>query len=142
MVQNTKPVLFIKGWINRSDYSWNPEPCYWFSTERAQSDESIGICEHTLSFQVPLTEDEIIQARVEGIKSKLAENRTRFIREQAELDDKLANLLCLPSPKAVSPDSEGGAEVEEEPRHVVNPACEDVTEVPNDGFAPNETSFG
>lgn len=130
MVQNTKPTLFIKGWINRSDYSWSPEPHYWFSSAKASSDESICVCEHTIAFQVPLTEDEIIQARVGAMKAEQAKQLTRYLSDKQALDDKIANLLCLPSPKAVSPDSEGGAEVE------------DIFEVPNDGFAPDETSFG
>lgn len=121
----------IPGWIHQIvDTSPDNPPKFLFFNFKANSDTCVALAEYTLETEINTSRDDMIQAAVGAIKTRQAELLEHYLGEKQQLDDKLNKLLALPSPKAFSADSVGGAEDDTSP------------EPHNDGFAPNETSFG
>jgi hypothetical protein len=121
----------IAGWIHQY-VSTDPDatPNFSFWTWKSTSEDWIPVAEHTVEVEVHSDPDALIQAAVASLKGQQDKALAEYIKTRDEISDRLSKLLALPSPKAFSADSVGGAEVDEFP------------EPPNDGFSPDETSFG
>lgn len=121
----------IPGWIHQL-VDTNPDnpPSFLFFNFKSNSDTCVALTEYTIETEINTSRDDMIQAAVGAIQKLQAELLDQYLDEKQRLDDKLNKLLALPSPKAFSADSVGGAEDDTFP------------EPHNDGFAPDETSFG
>ena len=110
MTKQLTPVK-ISGWIHQH-VSSDPDaaPGFAFWTWRSTSDDWIPLCEYTLETEVQTSHDELIQAAVKILDMEATVALEKYRERMDEINERRATLLALPSPKAFSADSVGGAE--------------------------------
>lgn len=101
----------IHGWIHqRVDANPDAPPNFVFWAWKSTSDDYIPLREHTLETTVELEHDALIQAAVQVLNLKAQAALETYTEAMAEINERRSQLLALPSPKAFSADSVGGAE--------------------------------
>lgn len=125
----------IHGWIHQRVSTDPDAPVdFVFWAWKSDSADYIPICEHILETTVEVDRDKVIQSAVNILNLKAQVALETYTNEMAEINEKRSQLLALPLAKPISADSVGGADDE-----FADPLA---GEVHNDGFAPDETSFG
>ena len=89
---NTK-IAEIKGWIYRTQYSWQDEPTWGFYSYEVSGSEHVKIQEHTIAVSVPA--GDMIPERVERLKAVQATILQAAHEECVKLGDEIGKLLCL-----------------------------------------------
>jgi hypothetical protein len=120
--------ISIPGWLHQfTTPDRESDPTFAFFTWKSESSTLVPLQQFTIEAEIELDQGDIVRKVTASIQEEQAKALEEYLAKKADLDELLNKYLALPAPKAIIPDSEGG---------------DDGLDPPNDGFAPDETSFG